>query len=164
MSHLTDTPKGLLPVTSSTIMGDIVDFIDESIIKETIAARKFATSFYKDTSLSLDEYPKDAQELLKTIVEKEGEGLIDKETLAKYKPEGYTDSYVDKVFSPWGQIQNTLGQFTIRDGSIIDKYDFDESEYEGMGYTGHGFRNTLGKIQHEFARDYIANEFSFKVK
>jgi len=162
-NHLTDTPLGLRPVGEQSIMGDIVDFIYEDIWKETIAIRKLGSSFYKSTDISMDEYPKDTQELLRAIVEQEGSGLVDKKDLDKYKPEGYSDSYIDKVFSPWGQIQNTLGQFTIKNNKVTDTYDF-SSEYEGMSYIGHGYRNTLGKLHHEFARDYKAKSFSFEVK
>lgn len=127
---------------------NIAEAIDTQISKEFVAFRKYAQSFTdNETSVMMEDYPEDTQELLKRIVKEEGPGPVTKEDLKKY---GSADSWWDKAFSPIGQVQNTLGQFNInKDMQIEDAYDWSES-YKKMPYFGAGFRNTLGKIAYEY--------------
>lgn len=148
---------------------DITDYIDQEVASEFVVLTKYIESFYNPSiTIKMEDYPKDTQMLLKKIVNEEGTGLIDKNDLKKY---GSVNNVWDMVFSPIGQVSNTLGQFTVTEGAnktkqVTDKYDWNAKDYEEMSYLGHGFRNTLGKLSYEYGatRSVSNKQFNFPVQ
>jgi len=134
---------------------DMGQFLDIVTGKEFVAMRKWFQSLYRDdVSVKPSDLPRDTQALLRNIAKEEGPGVVTKEDLSKY---GTDDNIWDKAFSPYGQIKNTLGQFTVNeDGTVTDTYDW-SPEYKSMPYFGKGFRNTLGKIAYEWGRSQEGN-------
>jgi hypothetical protein len=146
---------------------DINDFIKVDVVRETVAIRKYLSSFINNnTSVSMEEFPEDTQELLKQIVKSEGPGPVTKDDLAKY---GKVSGWRDMLFSPIGQISNTLGQFNViqtdEGKSISDTYDW-STDYTNMPYFGEGFRNTLGKVafEHGVSQEGNSKPFTMPVK
>ena len=143
---------------------DITDFIKVDAVRETVAIRKYLSSFIdNNTSVAMGDFPEDTQELLNHIVKSEGPGPVTKEDLAKY---GKVDGWKDMLFSPIGQVSNTLGQFNVNETStglqIEDSYDWSPA-YTDMPFFGNGFRNLMGKTAFEFGVSQEGNSNPFTI-
>lgn len=120
-----------------------------------LPATKYASDIlFGDTSISLDEYTKEAQSLLKKIVREQGVGSInlktDNKILKKYG--GGFEGGLDHLLSPYGQLRNTLGAFTVTKNNkgeyvINDTYDW-SNDYATMN-NPQDFLNILGKFAYE---------------
>lgn len=107
------------------------------------------------TSVNLEELSGPARQLLMKIIREQGEGTIDlKRNKQMYKKYGGDFSGgLDHLFSPYGQLRNTLGSFTVKKNKkgeyiLEDTYDWSK-DYATMDNPG-DLLNRLGK----FAYDY----------
>jgi len=126
-----------------------------SMFGSIIPATKYASDIlFGDTSISADEYTKEARSLLERIVREQGEGPINLKTDTKMlkKYGGGFDGGLDHLLSPYGQLRNTLGAFTVTKNDkgeyvINDTYDWSK-DYEDMD-DPQDFLNILGKFAYD---------------
>lgn len=107
------------------------------------------------TSINLEELSEPAKKLLMKIIKEQGEGVIDlKRNQDMYKK--YGDDFsggLDHLFTPYGQLRNTLGAFNVNkneEGEYIleDTYDWSK-DYASMDKPG-DLLNRLGKLAYDY--------------
>lgn len=100
------------------VLSDINDYIEEEIWKESIVIRKVIRDMtIGGVSTNMDEFPKDAQTILKQLIKDNGEkGYVKYDDYQKYADKyNYerSDTTLDRVTNPMQQIFNVLGEFLI---------------------------------------------------